>query len=78
MPMAMQSVSQESESEHGCSCVLGVKQVFVGSGEALTTRVYRRQPPDADGVTAGVHLVAHGGPLQVVSAEAHLMDSIWG
>ena len=54
-----------------------VLQVFVGSGEALATRVYRRQPPEPNGVMAGVHLVAHGGPLQVVSGEAYLMGSIW-
>lgn len=52
-------------------------QVFLGTGEALTSRVYRRQPPSPEGVSAGVHIVAHGGPVVVSSGHAYLMKSIW-
>lgn len=54
----------------------GRLQVFLGSGEALTTRVYKRAPPCASGA-AGVFLVAHGGDAVVSAGEAFTMNSIW-
>ena len=50
--------------------------MFLGSGEALTTRVYKRAPPRASGA-AGVFLVAHGGDAVVSAGEANNMNSIW-
>ena len=52
-------------------------QVFLGTGEALSTRVYRRQPPQMNGISAGVHILAHGGPVEVIEGAAYLMSSIW-
>ena len=52
-------------------------QVFLGTGEALSTRVYRRQAPLPDGVSAGVHVMAHGGSVAVTEGAAYLMGSIW-
>jgi hypothetical protein len=57
------------------SCV--GQQVFLGTGEALSTRVYRRRPPRQDGVSAGVHVLAHGGPVEVAHGAGYLMTSIW-
>lgn len=51
--------------------------MFVGSGEALATRIYGRQSPEAHGVVAGVHIAAHGGPVEVISSEAYLVGSLW-
>ena len=52
-------------------------QVFLGTGEALSTRIYRRQPPRHDGITAGVHVIAHRGPVELIEGAAYLMSSIW-
>ena len=53
------------------------QQVFLGTGEALSTRMYRRRPPRLDGVSAGVHVLAHGGPVEVAHGAGYLMTSIW-
>ena len=51
-------------------------QVFLGSGETLCTRVYRRMAPDA-ARGAGIALVAHGGTVHLPSAQAYEMRTIW-
>jgi hypothetical protein len=51
-------------------------QVFLGSGETLCTRVYRRIAPDA-AKGAGIALVAHGGTVQLSGAQAYEMRTIW-
>ena len=53
-----------------------VLQVFLGSGETLCTRVYRRIAPDA-AKGAGIALVAHGGTVQLSGAQAYEMRTIW-
>ena len=65
--------------QKGCSSQRRVSaaQVFLGTGEALSTRVYRRQAPLPDGVSAGVHILAHGGSVTVSEGAAYLMGSIW-
>ncbi len=53
------------------SCV----EVYLSSGEVLSTRVYRGlPPPDAD---AGIDLIAYGGTAKVERLEAWEMGSIW-
>lgn len=54
-----------------------VLEVFLDTGEALTTRVYHRTVPAASPDTAGIFLVAHDGDAAVVSAQAAQMNSIW-
>ena len=51
-------------------------QVFLDTGEALSTRVYRRVPPPA-AKGAGIALVAHGGSATVINAQAYEMGTIW-
>mmetsp|Transcript_3104 Transcript_3104/g.8988 ORF Transcript_3104/g.8988 Transcript_3104/m.8988 type:complete len:620 (+) Transcript_3104:733-2592(+) len=52
-------------------------EVFLGTGEALTTRVYKRSPPSAGSGAAGVFLTAHGGTAVIAAGEAFAMNSIW-
>lgn len=51
-------------------------KVFLGTGETLCTRVYRRVPPAA-AKGAGIALVAHGGIVALTDAQAYEMRSIW-
>eukprot|EP00210_Caulerpa_lentillifera_P005074 g4847.t1 len=50
-------------------------EVFTGSGEVLSTRVYRGAP-DFDG-DSGVDFVSFGGVAELVSASVYEMKSIW-
>ncbi len=50
--------------------------MFLGTGETLSTRVYRRAPP-ASAKGPGIALVAHGGMAAVKDAQAFEMGSIW-
>lgn len=53
------------------SCV----EVYLSTGEVLSTRVYRgTPPPNAD---AGIDLIAYGGTARVERLEAWEMGSIW-
>ena len=68
-------------------------EIFTGSGEALSTRVYRGVPPAQDGISgtaadamasgidpitsSGVDLISVGGSTVVKHLEAHEMASIW-
>lgn len=51
-------------------------QVFLDTGETLSTRVYRRAPP-ATAEGAGIALVAHGGIVELTDAQAYEMRTIW-
>lgn len=51
-------------------------QVFLGTGETLCTRMYRRVPPAA-AKGAGIALVAHGGMMELTEAQAYEMRTIW-
>jgi hypothetical protein len=53
------------------SCV----EVYLGSGEALSTRIYRGDAPK--GADSGVDFVAFGGKARVKQVEAWEMASIW-
>lgn len=53
------------------SCV----EVYLGSGEVLSTRIYRGEAPQ--GADAGIDLVSFGGSAKVVSVQAWEMGSIW-
>lgn len=53
------------------SCI----EVFCGSGEVLSTRVYRGIPPK--GADAGVDFVAYGGSARLARVMAFEMTSIW-
>jgi Glycosyl hydrolases family 32 C terminal len=53
------------------SCV----EVYLSTGEVLSTRVYRGvPPPNAD---AGIDLIAYGGTARMERLEAWEMGSIW-
>lgn len=53
------------------SCI----EVYASTGEVLSTRVYRGQPPRA--AEAGIDLVSYGGPAAVASIQAWEMSTIW-
>lgn len=53
------------------SCV----EVYLATGEVLTTRVYRGEAPR--GADAGVDLVSFGGVANAVCVDAWEMSSIW-
>ena len=53
------------------SCV----EVYLGSGEVLSTRIYRGEAPH--GADAGIDLVSFGGSAKVVAVHAWEMSSIW-
>ena len=53
------------------SCV----EVYLGTGEVLSTRIYRGDAPK--GADAGVDFVAFGGKARVTQVEAWEMNSIW-
>lgn len=53
------------------SCI----EVFCGSGEVLSTRVYRGVPPK--GADAGVDFVAYGGYARLARVMAFEMNTIW-
>lgn len=55
--------------DHSCM------EVYLSSGEVLSTRVYRGYPPD--GADAGIDFVAYGGSAEVKRAEVWEMRSIW-
>ncbi len=55
--------------DHSCM------EVYLSSGEVLSTRVYRGHPPD--GADAGIDFVAYGGSAEVKRAEVWEMRSIW-
>ena len=50
-------------------------EIFTGSGEVLSTRVYRGAPLDRE--DSGLDLVSFGGASNVLSAEVYEMQSIW-
>lgn len=50
-------------------------EVYLATGEVLSTRVYRGKAPR--GADAGVDFVAFGGRAKVVTVEAWEMSSIW-
>ena len=50
-------------------------EIYLSSGEVLSTRVYRGYPPD--GADAGIDFVAYGGAAEVKRAEVWEMRSIW-
>ncbi|GMH35060.1 hypothetical protein BSKO_02928 [Bryopsis sp. KO-2023] len=52
-----------------------VVEIFTGSGEVLSTRVYRGAP--AYGNDPGVDFVAFGGNATVLRVEAYEMSSMW-
>lgn len=52
-----------------------VLEVFTGSGEVLSTRVYRGEPPCTP--DEGVEFVSFGGTANLVEVEAYEMDSIF-
>lgn len=54
------------------SCV----EVFTGSGEVLSTRIYRGQRPE-HAVDPDISFVAFGGPARVVRCSAYEMDGAW-
>lgn len=49
-------------------------EIFTGTGQVITTRVYRGEPPGAD---AGVDFISFGGALEVASLHAWELDTIW-
>jgi len=49
-------------------------EVYLGSGEVLSTRVYRGSPPP--GADAGVDLVSYGGSATALHVEAHEMGTM--
>jgi hypothetical protein len=51
-------------------------EVFTGSGQVLTTRVYRGKPP-AGVLQSGLEVFAEGGSCQLVAAEAFELGSCW-
>ncbi|KAK9810230.1 hypothetical protein WJX72_007025 [[Myrmecia] bisecta] len=53
------------------SCI----EVYLGSGEVLSTRIYRGHPPR--GADAGIDFVAYGGTAKVDRVEAWEMRDIW-
>lgn len=53
------------------SCV----EVYLGTGEVLSTRIYRGDAPR--GADSGVDFVAFGGKARVTRVEAWEMSSIW-
>jgi hypothetical protein len=53
--------------DHSCA------EVFLGTGEALATRVYRGRPPL--GADAGLELVSYGGVARLERLEAWEMGA---
>jgi hypothetical protein len=77
LPSAPPGLHNTAQSGAGLTtCFVQHVQVFLGSGETLCTRVYRRVPPEAV-KGAGIALVAHGGTVELSSAEAYEMRTIW-
>lgn len=73
-------VGGQTQLEQGCNVHLRVLQdhscleVFAGTGEVLSTRIYRGDLPEgADNIS----FVSFGGPAVVQHVEYHEMGSIW-
>lgn len=49
-------------------------EIFTGTGQVITTRVYRGEPPGAD---AGLDFISFGGAVEVSSLHAWELDTIW-
>jgi beta-fructofuranosidase len=49
-------------------------EVFTGTGQVITTRVYRGAPPTSD---AGIDFLSFGGSAEVASLNAWEMSTIW-
>lgn len=54
------------------SCV----EVFTGTGEVLSTRIYRGEPPE-DAEDAGIYFLAFGGAAILERVTAHELGSAW-